>query len=73
MGEQSASRLEGDRYQHLLSWYELLRLLDAGSPFSYGYVEHPEAGSADDVTLHAQGRLPLRGRLPAEGERLPSP
>lgn len=54
MGEQSASRLEGDRYQHLLSWYELLRLLDAGSPFSYGYVEHPAAGSADDVTLHAR-------------------
>lgn len=54
MGEQSASRLEGDRYQHLLSWYELLRLLDAGSPFAHGYVEHPEAGSADDVTLHAR-------------------
>ncbi|WP_426755875.1 SAVED domain-containing protein [Myxococcus sp. Y35] len=54
MGEQSASRLEGDRYQHLLSWYELLRLLDVGSPFEHGYVEHPEAGSADDVTLHAR-------------------
>jgi hypothetical protein len=52
MGEQSAARLEGDRYQHLYSWYELLRLLDEDSPFGYGYVEHPEAGAADDVTLH---------------------
>ncbi|AKQ70367.1 hypothetical protein A176_007279 [Myxococcus hansupus] len=54
MGEQSASRLEGDRYQHLLSWYELLRLLEADSPFESGHVEHPTAGSADDVTLHAR-------------------
>ena len=52
MGEQSASRLEGDRYQHLYSWYELLGLLDADSPFVSGFVEHPEAGAADDVTLH---------------------
>lgn len=52
MGEQSAARLEGDRYQHLYSWYELLRLLDENSPYEYGYVEHPEAGAADDVTLH---------------------
>ncbi|MFP2904314.1 SAVED domain-containing protein [Pyxidicoccus sp. 3LFB2] len=54
MGEQSASRLEGDRYQHLFSWYELLRLLDEGSPFESAFVEHPEAGAADDVTLHAR-------------------
>ena len=52
MGEQSSARLEGDRYQHLYSWYELLRLLDGGSPYEYGYVEHPEAGAADDVTFH---------------------
>src|ERR1044072_861136 len=52
MAEQSAARLEGDRYQHLYSWYELLRLLDEDSPYEYGYVEHPDAGSADDVTLH---------------------
>lgn len=52
MGEQSAARLQGDRYQHLYSWYELLRLLDEDSPYEYGYVEHPEAGAADDVTLH---------------------
>lgn len=54
MGEQSASRLEGDRYQHLYSWYELLRLLDEDSPFESAFVEHPEAGAADDVTLHAR-------------------
>lgn len=52
MGEQSAARLEGDRYQHLYSWYELLRLLDDESGYEYAYVEHPEAGAADDVTLH---------------------
>ncbi|HEV2146276.1 MAG TPA: SAVED domain-containing protein [Longimicrobiaceae bacterium] len=51
MGEQSAARLAGDRYQHLYSWYELLRLLD--EDYEYGYVEHPRAGAADDVTLHA--------------------
>ena len=53
MGEQSAARLQGDRYQHLYSWYELLQLLDDDSPYEFGYVEHPEAGAADDVTLHA--------------------
>jgi CBASS immunity sensor of nucleotide second messenger signals len=53
MGEQSSSRLKGDDYQHLYSWYELLQLLDPASPYSYGYVEHPDAGAADDVTLHS--------------------
>ncbi|MFP2898317.1 SAVED domain-containing protein [Corallococcus sp. 4LFB] len=52
MGEQSASRMEGDRYQHLYSWYVLLPLLDGNSPFETAFVEHPEAGAADDVTLH---------------------
>jgi len=52
MGEQSASRLEGDRYQHLFSWYELLPLLDEDSPYAHGFVEHPEAGAVDDVTVH---------------------
>lgn len=44
--------MEGDRYQHLYSWYELLRLLDDDSIYEYAYVEHPDAGAADDVTLH---------------------
>ena len=52
MGEQSASRLMGDRYQHLYSWYEILRLLDEDSPYAEAWVEHPQAGAADDLTLH---------------------
>jgi SMODS-associated and fused to various effectors sensor domain/Cap4 dsDNA endonuclease len=52
MGEQSGPRLQGDRYQHLYSWYVLLQLLDDNSDYEYGYVEHPGAGAADDVTLH---------------------
>jgi len=54
MGEQSATRLQGDRYQHLYSWYELLQLLDKDSPYDQGFVEQEGAGSADDVTLHAR-------------------
>jgi hypothetical protein len=56
MGEQSKTRLDGDDYQHLYSWYELLSLLKDDSPFDHGYVEHPEAGAADDVTLHPAPR-----------------
>lgn len=52
MGEQSAARLGGDDYQHLYSWYEILPLLDERSPYAYAYIEHPEAGAADDLTLH---------------------
>jgi len=52
MGEQSKTRLDGDDYQHLYSWYELIRLLEEGSPYDHGYVEHSGAGAADDVTLH---------------------
>jgi SMODS-associated and fused to various effectors sensor domain len=51
MGEQSAARLEGDEYQHLYSWYEALQLLDPDIPWESIYVEHPEAGAADDVVL----------------------
>ncbi len=54
MGEQSKARLEGDRYQHLYSWYLLLQLLDDNTDYEYGYVEHPTAGAADDVTLHSK-------------------
>jgi hypothetical protein len=52
MGEQSKTRLDGDDYQHLYSWYELIRLLEDDSPYDHGYVEHSGAGAADDVTLH---------------------
>jgi hypothetical protein len=54
VGEQSSSRLKGDDYQHLYSWYELLQLLDPQSAYSYGFVEHPAAGAADDITLHSE-------------------
>jgi hypothetical protein len=57
MGEQSSSRLKGDDYQHLYSWYELLQLLDPNSPYSHGFVEHPNAGAADDVTLHSEKEI----------------
>ena len=62
MGNQSATRLKGDRYQHLYSWYEILRLLDDDSPYTEAWVEHPEAGAADDLTLHptAESGLPTR-------------
>jgi hypothetical protein len=62
MGEQSASRLKGDRYQHLYSWYEILRLLDEDSPYAKAWVEHPQAGAADDLTLHPKpgGAEPTR-------------
>ncbi|HEU0076208.1 MAG TPA: hypothetical protein VFQ76_01090, partial [Longimicrobiaceae bacterium] len=52
MGEQSGPRLGGDDYQHLYSWYEILRLLEEDSPYAYAFVEHPAAGAADDVTFH---------------------
>jgi hypothetical protein len=52
MGNESGPRLSGDDYQHLYSWYELLRLWDAGSEYDHGQLEHPRAGAADDVTLH---------------------
>jgi hypothetical protein len=61
MGEQSAARLAGDDYQHLYSWFELLQLLSPESAYSHGYVEHPHAGAADDVTLH-----PKDNRRPAK-------
>ena len=52
MGEQSSSRLEGDRYQHLFSWYVILDLLDPERGIESVRVEHPHAGAADDVTVH---------------------
>ena len=52
MGEQSKTRLDGDDYQHLYSWYELISLLKDDCLYDHGYVEHNGAGAADDVTLH---------------------
>ncbi|ABC81514.1 SAVED domain-containing protein [Anaeromyxobacter dehalogenans] len=63
MGESSGTRLEGDRYQHLYSWYEILRLLDDASPFEAATIEHPHAGAADDLTLHAKAGSGARSRF----------
>src|SRR2546421_333494 len=52
VAEQSASRLGGDDYQHLYSWFELLRLLDPESPYESAVVEHPQAEATDDITFH---------------------
>lgn len=54
MGEQSVARLEGDRYQHLYSWHLILDLLDPEKEIAHIWVEHPHAGTADDVTVHPQ-------------------
>lgn len=54
MGEQSASRLEGDRYQHLFSWHLILDLLDPEKEIESVRLEYPVAGAADDVTVHPQ-------------------
>lgn len=62
MGEQSAARIGGDDYQHLYSWYLMLMLLDDNSDYDHVYVEHPEAGAADDVTLHPKTERKIAAR-----------
>lgn len=52
MGNQSSARLEGDRYQHLYSWYLILDLLDSAKDIDHIWLEHSQAGAADDVTVH---------------------
>ncbi len=52
MGQQSSSRLQGDHYQHLYSWYLILDLLDQPQDIDCIWLEHPDAGAADDVTVH---------------------
>lgn len=52
MGNQSSARLEGDRYQHLYSWYLILDLLDSAKGIDHIWLEHSQAGAADDVTVH---------------------
>lgn len=47
----------GDYFQHLYSWYEALQLLAEESVYEYAVVEHPQAGSADDVTLHPKAGI----------------
>lgn len=54
MGERSAARLEGDRYQHLYSWHLILDLLDLYKGIDHIWIEHPHAAAADDVTVYPQ-------------------
>jgi len=62
MADQSASRLSGDDYQHLYSWFEILRLLDPNSPYESAVIEHPNAGATDDITFHSRqgSQVPAR-------------
>jgi len=54
MPSSTAAIVDGFEYQFLYSWYELLSLLDVDGPYDRGRVEHDQAGSADDVVLHAR-------------------
>jgi len=52
MANQSASRLLGDRYQHLYSWHKVLDLLYPVLDVTKVRVEDEDALSMDDVTMH---------------------
>lgn len=54
MGRRSAARLEGDRYQHLYSWYVILELLDPTKRIDHVWLERAQVGAADDVTVHPE-------------------
>lgn len=53
MAPASGSRLSGDRYQFLYTWYLALELLDDHSKYDKLTVEHPIQGAADDVVLES--------------------
>lgn len=52
MANQVKSILRGFAYQHIYSFCELVRLLDAESAYDRGRVEDHEAAHTDDVTLY---------------------
>lgn len=52
MGEQSSARLQGDDFQHLYSWFHILELLNSDAMINHIWVEHPDAGNVDDITVH---------------------
>lgn len=54
VGRQSAARLEGDRYQHLYSWYLILQLLQPETKVNRIWLEHADALFADDVVVYSQ-------------------
>ena len=49
---QSASRIAGDYYQHLVAWNETLEALRPGNDVLTITVEHPDAGNVDDIVVH---------------------
>lgn len=52
MANQVAARLGGDDYQHLYSWWHVLRLKLPDTNVQLVSVENELAGSFDDVTVH---------------------
>ncbi|MGB1252132.1 MAG: NACHT domain-containing protein, partial [Candidatus Promineifilaceae bacterium] len=51
MGRQSSARRAGDQYQDLYSWYRILDILDEKEDAHQVWLEHPKAGSVDDVVV----------------------
>ena len=49
---QSASRIAGDYYQHLVAWNETLEALRPDNDVLTITVEHPNAGNVDDIVVH---------------------
>ncbi len=49
---QSASRIAGDYYQHLIAWNEALEALRSDNDVLAVTVEHPDAGNVDDIVVH---------------------
>ena len=49
---QSASRIAGDYYQHLVAWNETLQALRPDNDVLTVTVEHPDAGNVDDIVVH---------------------
>lgn len=47
----SGARLQGDDYQHLFAWYQILRLLDLRDDIIGVSVEAPDVDLLDDVVL----------------------
>lgn len=62
MGNQSASRRQGDRFQDLYCLREVLRLLQKKYDYDYAWIEHPKAAAVDDLTLHPKpgSKLPTK-------------
>lgn len=57
----SAARLGGDDFQHLLTWIELVRLLEPDSVVSVGFeVGQSEAGVVDDLLIRRESGRPDR-------------